>query len=167
MIRFLWVLAALMISAAGLAGYAGLLAPSLHEETRGPYHYLYRPVSNDPTDRQLAAQELGQLLASLQVDQRWRLSVEHTDGTAETGFLIEDVTLSMALSDGTRTRTIDPNNMMVVSFPDRISYASTIARFRTDRMLNQRRAAAGYLDTEIMTLYRDDQITFLQPIIQP
>jgi hypothetical protein len=163
---FLGVLGALILVLAGGAFYMGAYqSVSITEETKGPYRIVYKPTASpEPGDVARITAELAQMLDGLGVDQRSPFEVYLPDGSAEIGFVIEDV-MTISLSDGTRIRVIPEQEMMVTRFPWRNPASFFLGSLKVDPALQAYRHEKGYIKTEAMTTFESaDAITYLQPV---
>ena len=160
------VLAALVLSAVGLAGYHGALSPVLiSEESLGPFQFVYRPVVsvNHQKVTRLTS-EIDLMLASIDVEHRKPLYVYFPDGSAQIGLKVDGVELDLTLSNGTRVQTIPEQEFLVARFPLRSPLSSFVGRMKVDVALAEYRRVKGYEASGVMTLYDGKTIIYLQSV---
>jgi hypothetical protein len=160
------VLAVLVISAVGLAGYHGALSKvAISEESLGPFQFVYRPlVSANHQEVARLTSEMDLMLASIDVEHRAPLHVYFPDGSAQIGFQVDGVELDLTLSNGTRVQTISEQDFMIARFPQRSPLSSLVGRMRVDPALAEYQMTNGYTASEVMALYNEKTITYLQPV---
>ncbi len=160
------VLAVLVISTVGLAGYHGAFSRvALSEQSLGPFQFVYRPVSSI-NHKEVAhiSSEMGLMLASIDVEHRAPLHIYFPDGSAQIGFQVEDVELELALSNGTRVQIIPEQEFVIARFPRRSPLSPFVGRMKVDPLLADYQITNGYTASEVMTLYDETTITYLTSV---
>lgn len=160
------VLAVLVISAVGLAGYHGAFSPvAISEESLGPFQFVYRPVAS-VSHQEVAnfTSEMGIMLASIDIDTRSPFHIYFPDGSAQIGFQVDGVELDLTLSNGTRVQTIPEQEFMVARFPRRSPLSSFVGRMRIVPVLAEYRAGKSYTASEMIALYDEKTILYLQSV---
>jgi hypothetical protein len=160
------VLAVLVISTVGLAGYHGAFSlVAISEESLGPFQFVYRPVvSVNHQEVAHLTSEMDVMLASIDVEHRAPLHIYLPDGSAQIGFQVEGVELDLELSNGTRVHTIPEQEFMVASFPRRSPLSPFVGRMRVEALLAEYRTDKGYTASEMMALYDEKTIIYLQSV---
>jgi hypothetical protein len=160
------VLAVLVISAVGLAGYHGALSQvAISEESLGPFQFVYRPVvSVNHQEVAHLTSEIDLMLASIDVEHRAPFHVYFPDGSARIGFQVDGVELDLTLSNGTRVQTISEQEFMVARFPRRSPLSPLVGRMRVGPALAEYQITNGYAASGVMALYNEKTITYLQSV---
>lgn len=160
------VLAVLVVSTVGLAGYHGAFSQvAISEGSLGPFQFVYRPVlSINHQEIAHLSSEMDLMLASIDVEYRAPLHIYFPDGSAHIGFQVEGVELELALSNGTRVQIIPKQEFVVARFPRRSPLSPFVGRMKVDPLLAEYQIANGYTASELMTLYDKKTITYLKSV---
>ena len=155
-----------------LAGTAGTLyyhgafqEVVITEETHGPYRFVFQPqVSVTSQSVGQITDEIDAMLAGIGVEKRRPMAIYFPDGSAQVGLSIEDVELSLMLSNGTATRTVPESEYMSALFPWKSPLSFLVGYYKVDPVMQAYRLKKGYPGAEAMTVYEGDHILHLQRI---
>ncbi len=155
------------MGAAGLLYYHGaFVSVTVKEGSYGPYQFVYRSVGEgDYRQAWRVIRELEPVLDKIGVTERKPLALSTTTGALEIGYVIEGVVLNMALSDGTRVRTIASHNYMVTTTPWHSVLSLVVGNLQTRQPFSDYRAANGYQDAMSMTLLDGPALYHFQRIV--
>jgi hypothetical protein len=169
---FLVFLAVFGVALLGLAAYLGLfLSVSISEEDRGPFTFVYQPVSRDPgepVDVQTVGQvtdDIAAMLDGIGLTVREPLQVYQPDGAVEVGFSVDADIRGLRLSNGTTMRVIPRQSMLATRFPWRHATSFMLGDLKVNPALKAYRESNNLAETEAMTLYEGSSILYLQPAV--
>lgn len=160
------VVVSLLVLLLGLAGYFGVFTSiKVTEEEMGPYRLVFRSIPL-VTAQEVgeATDKMGAMLDQIGVTEKAPMQVYYSDGNAEIGFVIGDDIRGLILSDGTTVKTLPRQTMMTAVFPWRHATSFVLGQFKVEAAFEQYRQEQSLPEAELMTVYRGNQILYLQPV---
>lgn len=160
------MLAALVLGAVGILAFHGIFQNiKVSEQAHGPFQFVFQPqvyVTQQSVGR--ITGEIDDMLGGIGVENTRPMAIYYPDGSVQVGLAVEDVQLSLMLSNGTATRTVPEYNYIEAVFPWKSPLSDIVGYYKVDRELQKHRAMNGYDQAEGMTLYQGDHILYLARI---
>jgi len=105
--------------------------------------------------------EIDDMLGGIGVENTRPMAIYYPDDSAQVGLAVEDVQLSLMLSNGTATRTVPEYQHIAAAFPWKSPLSYIVGYYKVDPELQKYRMMNGYDEAEGMTLHEGDHILYL------